>query len=206
MKKIFGLFILAGFILSLGFLSADEYFSSDNVPTYLIKSEGYWNDAFKTYVHPAWTTEVDGDWVWNNQDYVTEDSAVNGEEVTFYTSLWVGECSKYVGSIDISADNTYELYWNENFIGSDMSGNAYQYKTTYDLSPYIIGGQDNNLTIYAKNFPYAGGTPTSNPAGIAYSITITCVNEDVIVPEFGAIIGVLTALGALGVFFVIRRH
>jgi hypothetical protein len=31
------------------------------------------------------------------------------------------------------------------------------------------------------------------------------IAEEYIVPEFGTIVGVLTVLGALGVFFVIRR-
>jgi hypothetical protein len=35
-------------------------------------------------------------------------------------------------------------------------------------------------------------------------IDVACVNVP-LVPEFGAIVGVLTALGALGVFFVVRR-
>ncbi|MCX6751132.1 MAG: DUF4215 domain-containing protein [Candidatus Pacearchaeota archaeon] len=36
--------------------------------------------------------------------------------------------------------------------------------------------------------------------------TANCTTEVPTVPEFGPIIGVLTALGALGVFFVVRRN
>jgi hypothetical protein len=88
------------------------------------------------------------------------------------------------------------------------------------------GGSENAQASCDPNVVVASGTVTTNADGTfcfqaytvanddcgVYKSTVDSnkhdayhVNTDMIVPEFGTTIGIATALGALGVFFLVRR-
>lgn len=63
---------------------------------------------------------------------------------------------------------------------------------------------DNTGKFCLKTKTKECGEYEMNFGGMVQSYSVIC-NEPPVVPEFGTVIGILTALGALGVFFVVRR-
>lgn len=81
--------------------------------------------------------------------------------------------------------------------------------------PNTIIASGNQTTDINGNLCFAAYTIKSDDCG-EYKVTFGAkspnkktdnyrVGEDIIVPEFGTTIGIATALGALGVFFLVRR-
>lgn len=200
MNKMF-LFVLAFVALSVS-VSALNFVSDTNTQ---YKDGASWTNAVAvaTPINARWTAIVDGTWIWNAAR-VSADSAVNGETVTFKKTFELGKCDdgKYVGTIDIAADNTFELLLNGNPVGQDLTEFNYQHKSTYDLSTLLQAGT-NTLTIISTNMPQAGGTPDSNPAGIVFAGSADC--SDNTVPEFGVVAGAVALIGALGIFIYRRK-
>jgi hypothetical protein len=58
-----------------------------------------------------------------------------------------------------------------------------------------LNGESNDISWYTQN---------TQVGCLNLIVNVACANVS-IVPEFGALVGVLTVLGALGMFFVVRR-
>lgn len=150
MKKLFGAFILASVLLTLGFVSAD--------------------------VLPACTSQT----------------IVAG---TIYKDV----IANPVGGA------TVDVTCNETTI-SNVSLTNGAYSVVFDCTQCTY---EDEVTVHAKKDGVGENTAEGEvdmsweiPCGIKLDIGIVNVP---LVPEFGTVIGVLTALGALGAFFVVRR-
>ncbi len=147
MKKLFGLFILASVILTLGIVSAEESCNSQTVV---------------------------GGTIYQN----TVENGIVGAEV------WV-TCNEHTKFITSIANGAYSV----NFDCSEcaLEDTVYVHATKGSLTGDNSGDIDMTFEI---------------PCGIELDVGIVNVP---LVPEFGVIVGIVTALGALGVFFIVRR-
>jgi hypothetical protein len=99
------------------------------------------------------------------------------------------------------ADVTVTCNGNVETATSDANG-GYSVQYTGEECPY-----NSALTVEANGATSSDATwsRTTNQYGcLEVIINVACV--DITVPEFGAVVGVLTVLGALGTFLVVRRH
>jgi len=71
--------------------------------------------------------------------------------------------------LTIGADNTYEVYFNDGFVGKSESNESFSFPVTYDLTSKVKTGS-NFLLITAGNRPTYSQEWTDNPAGLAYKI------------------------------------
>ena len=107
------------------------------------------------------------------------------EGATVDVTCGLGEVTETVTTESLG-DGTYSVsYLNENLCheGSDLSVHAYKEG---------VGENTVTGTIY-DNYPVP-----------EWNLNLGVVNVP-LVPEFGALVGALTVLGALGVFFIVRR-
>jgi hypothetical protein len=118
-----------------------------------------------------------------------------------------------VGNAQVKVTCSHELPNSniKNYTLTTHSVNSGKLKGTYIVTfpqSHCIDGD--SVTVVAKSRNGAIGTNTGT---VANSIAEKCLDLDVvivdiivpIVPEFGAVAGVLTVLGAIGLFFVVRR-
>jgi len=119
-------------------------------------------------------------WIWKSYQ-ATPDEAQNGSGVvTFRTRFDRPPNAKNAkGTIQITADNAYELYLNDQFIGRsgplDASSNDDQIWRTINSHPLDLRLGENELKIRAINyhFPYnMVPTPSDNPAGVIFVLKI----------------------------------
>lgn len=100
------------------------------------------------------------------------------------------------GSTTPSDTGTYSGSYTINVNWTDCSS------VNWTATPGVYGVLEKESTDY---FTYSGGTSgTINKQDHDISHITFCTNEYV-VPEFGTVAGLATALGALGVFFLVRR-
>jgi hypothetical protein len=201
MNKLFVIVCVLALALVAGASAVDFY--SDTTTQW---DNSGWVNAVATWVHPVWTLDITSPaiWIWN-AEYVSDDSAVNGEYVKFQKTFELGEnciAETFDGSMDIAADNTFSIKLNDQLVGQDFTEFNYQAKQTFDLTPYLQSGV-NTLVIESTNLPLNGGTPTSNPAGIIFKGSATCRENEV--PEFGVVLGGVALVGAFGAFLIMRK-
>lgn len=91
--------------------------------------------------------------------------------------------------------------------GKSFQAGAYDWEIKKDGEVVSNGKKivDNTGKFCLKTKTYECGEYEMNFGGMVKSYSVVC-NEPPVVPEFGTVIGIVTALGALGVFFVIRRN
>jgi len=136
------------------------------------------NAELLTFVHPAWTADVDGSendakWIWAT-DPITQEDVENGATYTFRKTFeWWGPFTGATVSFGVAADNNYEVRLNGTQIASDYAGNNFSSADAIvvDLTPYINQGT-NTLEFVVTNLPRPGWSPTSNPAGLLYKVVI----------------------------------
>lgn len=97
-------------------------------------------------------------WIWSTKDAATQ--AVAGD-VYFRRAFDVGSPSK--GSLEIAADNRYEVFVNGRNVGS---GDAWQTRTRFDISSLLVPGR-NLIAVRATN------DGAANPAGLVAKAVIS---------------------------------
>jgi hypothetical protein len=123
-----------------------------------------------SFIHDAWDAVIDGaSWIWGDDPVV---DPVNDTIQTFTKTFeWNGPVTASV--LDIAADNSYTVKLNGTEIASSTVENNFGASDNYTgFGGEVITGE-NTLSIEVKNWALAGGTPTSNPAGLLYKMTIT---------------------------------
>ncbi len=98
----------------------------------------------------------------------------------------------------------------------DCNGNK-EYATTDSNGGYVVqftaeecGAEDDvkvtasYSTLTGENESVAWETQNNQIGCLELIVNVACGNVP-LVPEFGTVIGIVTALGALGVFFIVRR-
>jgi uncharacterized repeat protein (TIGR01451 family) len=140
-----------------------------------------WMPAVACYVHPNWPLSPSGaTWIWktNQVDPATEYNTLPPEGYrTFRKTFEIPHFATITSaSIEINADNAYEVYINGVPVGSDgnlskdgpvESGwqNVETFNCTGELSPGT-----NTIEIYAVNY-FNTGDYKSNPAGVIYKLS-----------------------------------
>lgn len=124
-------------------------------------------DAVAAWEHPKWNKDFTsvGDWIWESEyvwDYKT-DTTVN-----FTHGFFIPGFSP-AGSINITCDNIYDLYLNDENIGADDDLSSVEH---YDISDSLLSGE-NELLITATNVGRPDLSVTANPAGVVYEAQIT---------------------------------
>ncbi|MFA6251538.1 MAG: peptidoglycan-binding protein [Candidatus Paceibacterota bacterium] len=129
-------------------------------------------------------------WIWNAY-HVTAESAKNGENETFTKTFNVGE-NITSASIKLAVDNGYRLEINGTEVINRMA-DQYKYTnfqslTTIDIKSYLVTGT-NTIKFYVRNYSSSSNSPTVNPAGLMYDLTLvsdTCsVNNEAVVVNGG---------------------
>lgn len=128
-------------------------------------------------LHTAWT--VTGDipgavWIWATDPTTPNDSSNIDVYYTFQKTFeWWGPIEGATLSLGVGIDNGYEITLNGVPVGSDSG--EYNYQSPADVYTdfaSLIRQGTNTLQIKVKNQAQSGGTPSSNPGGLLYKLTI----------------------------------
>lgn len=127
--------------------------------------------------HPAWTVTSDipgATWIWATDPTTPHDSGNVDVYYTFRKTFeWWGPVTGATLSLGVGTDNGYEVKLNGTVVGTDWG--EYNYKTpadVYNSFGSLIQQGTNTLEIKVKNKALSGGTPSTNPAGLLYKLTI----------------------------------
>lgn len=90
--------------------------------------------------------------------------------------------------------------------GKSFQAGVYNWEIKKDGEVFSNGKKsvDNTGKFCFKTKTYECGEYEVNFGGMVKNYSVKC-DEPPVVPEFGTVVGIVTLLGALGVFFVIRR-
>lgn len=127
-------------------------------------------NAVETWQHGNWSADISGAaWIWSSEN-VSEDSALNGESVTFTDSFTVTG-TIISATLEVGADNSYEFDINGDEVASDSEEVNFTTTDVIDVTSAVQEGS-NTLSATVENFPQGGGNPETNPAGLVFKITI----------------------------------
>jgi hypothetical protein len=139
-----------------------------------------WNPSVACWVSPTWPSIEGALWIWNS--YLVDSEALFGP-ITFRKLFILPDNAINInGTISITADNAYELYFNDEFIGKD--GYVSSPPITHEEDPQNVERWEtietynikpkpglNEIRIIAVN--YRGWVdPYTNPAGVIYRADI----------------------------------
>jgi hypothetical protein len=212
MNKIAIFFIMA--LCLIGSVSAANMVvdSNTSMEFYNTSLPGWQSAVQADKTNSAWDMiTIPAQWIWRTLR-VNPVEAVNGSTVLFRKEFDIPKCAAGItGSIDITADNSYNLSLNGAQVGYDSgylpggSDLGWQSVEHYNLTNLQPG--TNTFTILARNIPQSGGNEYSNPAGVIYSANIEYDDSDCNdVPEFGVIAATIAMVGAIGGIILFRRH
>ncbi len=122
--------------------------------------------------HSAWTATFASiaKWIWG-EDPTT---LAAGDEVETFTRTFSLDDVSTGATLDIAADNSYTVTVNGNPVGADAG--EFNYTSGGQDSYAIPAGNlltgTNTLTFVVTNKDVSGETPSSNPAGLRYKLTV----------------------------------
>ncbi len=130
------------------------------------------SDAVLTYDgNSRWTATISGaEWIWDEY-YETNPE---GDEVQSIFRDFAVQDGYYDldASLEIGADNSYEVWLNASSVASDSTETNYFAPTdVWDLSSAIATG-DNGLEFEVWNWAQPGGSAYSNPGGLLYCVDV----------------------------------
>ena len=136
-----------------------------------------------SFIHSSWVTAIGTStaaWIWGDNPVV---NPLVNETQTFKKSFnWTGG-TVTGATLKLASDNSHEVK-----LGAYTNGNPGEFNygavTSYDVATSVVNGL-NTLAIEVENFAQVNGTPTSNPAGLMYELTITGTGKSCgnVVPE-----------------------
>lgn len=140
-------------------------------------------DAFETWDdHTAWTANIPGaTWIWKSP--FVENPTAN-ETYTFKKTFLVEDVD--TATLDVAADNSYEVFINGVSIYADANENNFAAGTQdsdIDVSGDLIEGGLNSIEVRVRNWAQGGGTAQSNPAGALYKLTVNEESEEDFCPQ-----------------------
>lgn len=130
-----------------------------------------------TFIHAAWTASISGaSWIWG--DDPVADPVGETTQTFVKTFNWNGSVTSV--ALKIAADNSYEVRLNGTLIGSSVeeSNHALATQDEYTSFSGTVQNGVNTLEVKVKNWALAGGTTTSNPAGLLYKLEVTGMSTD----------------------------
>jgi hypothetical protein len=128
--------------------------------------DGHWyKRAVATWVHSYWPTIEGAAWI--STSYYVEDPVSESWRQFKRTFCIPGHVVS--ASINITADDAYQLYVNGKLVGSACS---YWDTEKYDVTSVLRCGQ-NSINVVVQNGAADGSTWDNNPTGLIYRIDIT---------------------------------
>ena len=145
-----------------------------------------------SFVHPAWTADLDGEHVAGSNDGSSDGSfwiwvsdgptfPETNQDFTFDRQFeWTGTASD--ATLYIATDKLYtSIVLNGNFIGSTADENNFQLATEdvfAGVEGFLVQGT-NLLQVTVRNVGLGGSNPQSNPAGLLFKLEIDgfCENK-----------------------------
>jgi uncharacterized repeat protein (TIGR01451 family) len=130
--------------------------------------------AVATYSgNPRWTASIPGaTWIW---DEALETSPTQDQIVSIFRAFTIPYgATNLAGSVEMAADNSYEVWLNGNGVGSDSTETNYfaWSQDTWDLSASLENGT-NQLEFEVWNWAQRGGNAYSNPGGLLYCVEVS---------------------------------
>jgi len=126
--------------------------------------------------HSAWTVTgdiPDATWVWATDPTLQDDTTQNISYTFEKEFEWYGPIDGITLTLGVGADNGFAVFLNGNPVGADASEFNYKSpaKTYSGFGSFLIQGT-NKLTIKVTNKGMVNGTPSTNPGGLLYKLTI----------------------------------
>ena len=120
-----------------------------------------------------WTARIDGaSWIW---DEYLESDPENDQIRSFFRHLPLqAGATGLSATMEIAADNSYELWLNGDAVGADATEFNYFDSgiDSYDLTP-LLGSGDNVLEAEIRNWGRPGTTARGNPGGLLYCVDVS---------------------------------
>ncbi|CAG9332039.1 unnamed protein product [Blepharisma stoltei] len=165
MRQYFVLVALLAFLspASAGYL---EVVSDES---WTVEGRNYIGNAVGTWVHSLWASVPGAKWIWKS--YLIENPTAE-ESYAFQKEFNVAgfPTSSF---LTFSADNSYAIFLNGNFIGASQDLAYGGRKTvTFDLLSRTIQGR-NVVQVVVLNWAQAGSGVYDNPAGLLFKLAIT---------------------------------
>ncbi len=131
--------------------------------------------VFVSPLNSGWTASIpDAFWIWGENPI---SDAINQTSETF-TRTFTVDGAPTGATLDIAADNSYEVSLNGNAVGSDSTEFNYQSSGqdsyTIPLSSMTTGS--NTITFKVTNWGLENGTADLNPAGLLYKLKVNSNN------------------------------
>jgi hypothetical protein len=168
--------------------------------------------AILTWVHSLWPSIPGASWI--SSAYYVEDPTSDSWRL-FERTIEIPACAKNIQGtvIMVGSDNAEVAYLNGALIGHDgtMQGpfvDNYEWNTvlSYNMTGLLPG--TNTLQFIVRNYALDNSNTQTNPTGLIYKTDITYDIDpqcEPIVPEYGTVIGIFTAISAVGIFFFLRK-
>jgi hypothetical protein len=127
---------------------------------------------------PVWADVPNANWIWS-KTAVSQEEAVNGSGIVTFRRIFnvPVDAKALTASIQITADNAYELTFNGKLIGNSGSLDRstvdpdYRFEKIDTYNVQLRRGE-NEILIRAVNYKYPGdpaaASPSSNPAGVVF--------------------------------------
>ncbi len=130
----------------------------------------------------GWTAKIDGaEWIWD-EAVESEPGIEQTHTIARPFTVPAGEITS--ATLEIAADDRYTVAMGDTIIEEDETGGSFRASRLIDLTGFVTTG-DNRLDIEVTNDAHPGSSGYSNPAGLAYCVTITFGGE--IDEETGAV-------------------
>lgn len=135
-------------------------------------------------VTPSWVTDtywtasgspaVAGtQWIWGS-DPIPASETNNDTTYTFTKTFnWFGPIVGATMTFGVAADNSYEVYLNDNLVNADTNENNFGSVDTLGISSGFFNQGTNTLKFKVKNWALPGAPVINNPAGLRYKLTIS---------------------------------
>lgn len=126
-----------------------------------------------SFHHSAWTALISGaTWIWGEDPIV---DPVHQTSETFTRTFTVSG-TPLGATLDIAADNTYEVSVNGHLINTDTNIDNFSSADTFTISASDLISGSNTITFVVTNVPLPTdpetATPQTNPAGLLYKLTV----------------------------------
>ncbi len=161
---------------------------SDSLVKWSYSGKTNWKNSKLCYVHPSWTQEMQGDWIWVSEKTNPHiDYKASPKDGWYFKKEFKlpSKAKSISGTIVIAADNAYQLFINNNFVSGsvgplskDFGKNgeielrpSFQYPDSIDITDKLRRGK-NSIVVRVVNYG-KWGSYDSNPAGLTFDAQVS---------------------------------
>lgn len=129
----------------------------------------------------VWAPEfVNSSWVWGSE---VVQKPQEGETETFFQKFTLPSGNS-TSTLEIAADDYFKVYLNDSEVASEFGEGNFLLGNIHTYTNLVLKSGENTLKFEVVNAPYFyanEGTPTNNPAGLLYRLSVqgtTCVTQN----------------------------